>query len=203
ELGPQMKSVGEVMAIGRTFKESLGKALRSMEIGRWGLDLDLGKAPSLDDLKRQIVRPSPERVWQLAEAMRAGLSEAEAFQLTKIDPWFLRNLRQMIDEDEAVRIEGAKTGVALLDDGPALLRRKQLGMSDRRLMKLCNTSEETVCQARLKHGIRPVFKRVDPCAAEFEAQTPYLYSTYETPQEESVDGKAAGENAARPAREER
>ena len=108
-----MKSVGEVMAIGRTFKESLGKALRSMEIGRWGLDLD--KAPPLDELKRQIVRPSPERLWQLAEAMRAGLSEAEAFQLTKIDPWFLRNLRQMIDVDEAVRIDGAKRGAAALE----------------------------------------------------------------------------------------
>jgi len=196
ELGPQMKSVGEVMAIGRTFKESLGKALRSMEIGRWGLDLD--KAPPLDELKRQIVRPSPERLWQLAEAMRAGLSEAEAFQLTKIDPWFLRNLRQMIDEDEAVRIEGAKRGVALLDDGPALLRRKQLGMSDRRLMKLCNTSEEQVRQARLKHGIRPVFKRVDTCAAEFEAQTPYLYSTYEVGYEEKVAGGTTVENEGRP-----
>ncbi|HMF42241.1 MAG TPA: carbamoyl-phosphate synthase large subunit, partial [Polyangia bacterium] len=113
ELGPQMKSVGEVMAIGRTFKESLGKALRSLEIGRWGLDLDQqGNASSLDDLKRQIVRPSPDRLWQLAEAMRAGLSEAEAYQLTKIDPWFLRNLKQMIDEDEAVRIDGAKRGAA-------------------------------------------------------------------------------------------
>jgi carbamoyl-phosphate synthase large subunit len=196
ELGPQMKSVGEVMAIGRTFKESLGKALRSMEIGRWGLDLD--KAAPLDELKRQIVRPSPDRLWQLAEAMRAGLSETEAHQLTKIDPWFLRNLRQMIDEDEAVRIEGAKSGVALLDDGPALLKRKQLGMSDRRLMKLCNTSEETVRQARLKHGIRPVFKRVDTCAAEFEAQTPYLYSTYEVSYEEKVGGGATVETEGRP-----
>jgi carbamoyl-phosphate synthase large subunit len=196
ELGPQMKSVGEVMAIGRTFKESLGKALRSMEIGRWGLDLD--KVAPLEELKRQIVRPSPERLWQLAEAMRAGLSEAEAHQLTKIDPWFLRNLKQMIDEDEAVRIEGAKSGAALLDDGRALLRRKQLGMSDRRLMKLCNTSEEQVRQARLKHGVRPVFKRVDTCAAEFEAQTPYLYSTYEVSYEEKVGGGPTVENEGRP-----
>src|SRR5437868_12726653 len=127
ELGPQMKSVGEVMAIGRTFKESLGKALRSLEIGRWGLDLD--KVPPLDDLKRQIVRPSPDRLWQLAEALRAGLTEAEAFQLTKIDPWFLRNLKQMIDEDAAVRIDGAKRGAAVLEDAAAIARRKQLGMS--------------------------------------------------------------------------
>src|SRR5436190_2020338 len=168
-LGTRMQSVGEAMAIGRTFKESLGKALRSLEIGRWGLDLD--KVPPLDDLKRQIVRPSPDRLWQLAEALRAGLTEAEAFQLTKIDPWFLRNLKQMVDEDEATRVEGAAKGAALLDDKEGLARRKRLGMSDRRIMKLTGTSEEQVRQARLKHGIRPVFKRVDTCAAEFEAHT--------------------------------
>ncbi|HEY2900535.1 MAG TPA: carbamoyl-phosphate synthase large subunit [Polyangia bacterium] len=187
ELGPQMKSVGEVMAIGRTFKESFGKALRSLEIGRWGLDLD--RVPPLEDLKRAIVRPGPDRLWQLAEAMRAGLSNAEAFELTKIDPWFLAHLRQMLDEDEAARIDGAKLGERALDDGESLARRKRLGMSDRRLMKLYGVSEEAVRQARLKHGVRPVFKRVDTCAAEFEAHTPYMYSTYETPTEESVDGK--------------
>src|SRR5580698_3482474 len=198
ELGPQMKSVGEVMAIGRTFKESLGKALRSMEIGRWGLHLD--GAPSLEELKRLIVRPNPDRLWQLAEAMRGGLSEAEAHQLTKIDPWFLRNLKQMTDLDRDTELEGAAKGAALLDDGPALAHRKRMGMSDRRIMKLTGTSEEQVRQARLKHGIRPVFKRVDTCAAEFEAQTPYMYSTYEVPQEETVDGKkiVSVESEARP-----
>jgi carbamoyl-phosphate synthase large subunit len=192
ELGPQMKSVGEVMAIGRTFKESFGKALRSMEIGRWGFDLD--KVPSLEELKRHIVRPSPDRLWQLAEAMRAGLSEAEAHQLTKIDPWFLRHLRQMIDEDEGVRKEGARA----LENPESLARRKRLGMSDRRIMKLTGTSEEAVRQARLKFGIRPVFKRVDTCAAEFEAQTPYLYSTYETGFEESVGSGLEVEDEGRP-----
>jgi carbamoyl-phosphate synthase large subunit len=196
ELGPQMKSVGEVMAIGRTFKESLGKALRSMEIGRWGLDLD--NTPPLDDLRRSIVRPSPDRLWQLAEAMRAGMSEAEAFQLTKIDPWFLRNLRQMVDEDEALRIDGAARGAAVLEDAAALARRKRIGMSDRRIMKLTGTSEEQVRQARLKFGLRPVFKRVDTCAAEFEAQTPYLYSTYETGFEETVGGGEEIESEGRP-----
>ncbi len=196
ELGPQMKSVGEVMAIGRTFKESLGKALRSMEIGRWGLDLD--SPPPLDDLRRSIVRPSPDRLWQLAEAMRAGMSEAEAFQLTKIDPWFLRHLRQMVDEDEALRIDGAARGAAVLEDAAALARRKRMGMSDRRIMKLTGTSEEQVRQARLKFGIRPVFKRVDTCAAEFEAQTPYLYSTYETGFEEHVGGGEEVESEGRP-----
>jgi carbamoyl-phosphate synthase large subunit len=196
ELGPQMKSVGEVMAIGRTFKESLGKAIRSLEIGRWGFDLD--KVPDLDELKRQIVRPGPDRLWQLAEAIRRGLSNQEAFQLTKIDPWFLTQLREMVDEDERTRIEGAARGAALLDDAAGLERRKRLGMSDRRLMKLCGVSEEDVRQARIRHGVRPVFKRVDTCAAEFEAQTPYLYSTYETAQEETADGKSIVENEARP-----
>src|SRR5450432_1549331 len=196
ELGPQMKSVGEVMAIGRTFKESLGKALRSLEIGRWGLHLD--GAPPLDELKRLIVRPNPDRLWQLAEAMRVGLTEAEAHQLTKIDPWFLRHLKQMTDEDRDTEIEGAAKGAALLEDAAGLLRRKRIGMSDRRIMKLTGTSEEQVRQARLKFGIRPVFKRVDTCAAEFEAQTPYLYSTYESGFEEQVGGIETVENEVRP-----
>jgi carbamoyl-phosphate synthase large subunit len=196
ELGPQMKSVGEVMAIGRTFKESLGKALRSMEIGRWGLNLD--NAPPLEELKRMIVRPNPDRLWQLAEALRMGLSEEEAHRLTRIDPWFLRHLKQMTDEDRATEIEGAAKGAALLDDAAGLARRKRLGMSDRRIMKLTGTSEEQVRQARLKFGIRPVFKRVDTCAAEFEAQTPYLYSTYESGFEEQVGGIETVENEVRP-----
>ena len=198
ELGPQMKSVGEVMAIGRTFKESLGKAMRSLEIGRWGFDLD--PVPDLAELKRRIVRPGPERLWQLAEAMRAGLTNEEAFELTKIDPWFLAQVRTLVDEDEATRDAGVELGAKLLDDAAGLARRKRLGMSDRRLMKVTGTSEEQVRQARLKHGIRPVFKRVDTCAAEFEAQTPYMYSTYEVPQEETVDGKpvVSVESEARP-----
>jgi carbamoyl-phosphate synthase large subunit len=187
ELGPQMKSVGEVMAIGRTFKESLGKAIRSLEIGRWGFDLD--NVPDLVELKRLIVRPGPDRLWQLAEAMRAGLSNEEAHEITKIDPWFLGQLRTLVDEDEATRDAGVELGAKLLDDAEGLARRKRLGMSDRRLMQVTGTSEDEVRQARLKHGIRPVFKRVDTCAAEFEAQTPYMYSTYEVPQEETVDGK--------------
>jgi carbamoyl-phosphate synthase large subunit len=198
ELGPQMKSVGEVMAIGRTFKESLGKAMRSLEIGRWGFDYD--QIGDLSELKRQIVRPGPERLWQLAEAMRAGLTNEEAFELTKIDPWFLAQVRALVDEDEAARDAGVELGAKLLDDAGTLARRKRLGMSDRRLMKVTGTSEEQVRQARLRHGIRPVFKRVDTCAAEFEAQTPYMYSTYEVPQEETVDGKPviSVENEARP-----
>jgi carbamoyl-phosphate synthase large subunit len=199
ELGPQMKSVGEVMAIGRTFKESFGKALRSMEIGRAGFDLE--NPPPLDELRRRVVRPGPDRLWHLAEAMRAGLSEAEAHQLTKIDPWFLRNLRQMIDADEETRLaasQGRAAAAKILDDAAGLTRLKQLGISDRRLMKLCGVSEEDVRQARIKHGVRPVFKRVDTCAAEFEAQTPYLYSTYETSFEETIGDGGKVENEGRP-----
>ena len=196
ELGPQMKSVGEVMAIGRTFKESFGKALRAMEIGRAGFDLE--NPPPLEELRRLIVRPGPDRLWQLAEALRAGLSEAEAFQLTKIDPWFLRHLGQMVAADEGARIAGAAKGAALLDDAAGLLRLKQHGISDRRLMKLAGVSEEEVRQARIRHGVRPVFKRVDTCAAEFEAQTPYLYSTYENSFEEHVGDAPSVENEGRP-----
>jgi carbamoyl-phosphate synthase large subunit len=192
-----MKSVGEVMAIGRTFKESFSKALRSMEIGRSGL-LEYERSFGLDELKQLIVRPGPDRLWQLAEAMRVGLSNEDAHALTKIDPWFLRHLRELIDEDEAAR----KQGRAALEDKGALERRKRLGFSDRRLMKLAGVSEEEVRQARHRHGVRPVFKRVDTCGAEFEAQTPYLYSTYEVPVEEHVGTPAAAppkvENEVRP-----
>ncbi len=193
ELGPQMKSVGEVMAIGRTFKESLGKALRSLETGRWGL-CDLERPPGLDELKSAIVRPGPDRLWQLAEAMRLGLTDAEAFNLTKIDPWFLRHLREIIDEDEAARLDGPSG----LTDPVRLEKRKRMGFSDRRLMKLAGASEDQVRQARVKFGIRPVFKRVDTCAAEFEAQTPYMYSTYERPVEEHVGEPAIVETEVNP-----
>ncbi len=173
-LGPQMKSVGEVMAIGRTFKESLGKALRSLETGRWGLDLE--RVPSLDELKRAIAVAGPDRLWQLAEALRLGLSQEEAFKLTSIDPWFLTQLGQLVDEDESVR----RAGAAVLEDRAALERAKRLGMSDRRIMKLAGVKEEDVRRARHRFGLRPVYKRVDTCAAEFDAGTPYLYSTYES-----------------------
>jgi carbamoyl-phosphate synthase large subunit len=183
-----MKSVGEVMAIGRTFRESFGKALRSLEIGRWGLDLD--RVPPLDELKRLIHEPGPDRLWQLAEALRLGQSLDEAFALTAIDPWFLEHLQALVQEDEAAAKDGAK----LLDDPVSLLRRKRMGMSDRRLMKLAGVKEEDVRQARLRHSIRPVLKRVDTCAAEFEAHTPYLYSSYET----GNDAQPDAESEARP-----
>ncbi|MDX2024257.1 MAG: carbamoyl-phosphate synthase large subunit [Deltaproteobacteria bacterium] len=177
-LGPQMKSVGEVMAMGRTFKESLGKALRSLEIGRWGFDYskDNEPMPSLEELKRSISTPGPDRLWLLAEALRLGLSVDEAHQLTAIDPWFLTEMTEIVAAEESVRGKGAK----FLDDRAALQSAKEVGLADRRLAKLTNTSEEDVRQARHRHNVLPVFKRVDTCAAEFEAHTPYLYSSYET-----------------------
>src|SRR5688500_11308528 len=179
-LGPQMKSVGEVMAIGRTFRESLGKAMRSLEIGRWGFDLADSAAvrerpPSLEELKRAISMPGPDRLWQLGEALRMALSLEEAHNLTAIGPWFLTHVQRIVAEDGSVK----RQGKAILDDPVALGRAKRMGLADRRIMKLCDVKEEEVRKARHRHGIRPVYKRVDTCAAEFEARTPYLYSTYE------------------------
>jgi carbamoyl-phosphate synthase large subunit len=163
-LTTQMKSVGEAMSIGRTFKEALGKAIRSLETARWGFD---GKVPrDLAELKRRMAVPNPDRLFQLGEAFRLGASVDEIFQITKIDPWFLENLREMVAAEEQVRER----------DLPGL---KRIGMSDRRIAALTGKNEEEVRQARASAGIRPVFKRVDTCAAEFEAKTPYLYSTYE------------------------
>jgi len=195
-LGPQMKSVGEVMAIGRTFKESLGKALRSLEIGRWGFDFpkENDGTYTLDELKRSITITGPDRLWQVGEAIRLGLTVAEGHQLTAIDPWFLTQITEIIAEEESVRAQGA----GLLNNAAALLRAKQLGLADRRLSSLTKTSEEDVRQARIRHNVLPTYKRVDTCAAEFEAHTPYLYSTYETGAMVADDIGTAPENEAQP-----
>jgi carbamoyl-phosphate synthase large subunit len=193
-LGPQMKSVGEVMAIGRTFKESFGKALRSLEIGRWGFDLDTEKL-SLDELKRLIQAPGPDRLWQLAEAIRAGLSLDEAFALTAIDPWFLEQMQQMIDEDEAARKDGPNG----LKDPVALERRKRLGMSTAASRSWPAVARRTCARPACATASAPCYKRVDTCAAEFEARTPYLYSTYETG---TVEERAPENEAPRHRQEE-
>jgi carbamoyl-phosphate synthase large subunit len=175
-LTTQMKSVGEAMAMGRTFKEALGKAVRSLETGHWGLDwkgdIDGDGEARLGELKRRMATPGPERLFELGEALRLGLTAAEAHTITKIDPWFLANLEEVVHEEEAVRTGG-------LGDAAALARRKALGMSDRRLAQLAGSTEKAVADARAKAGITPVFKRVDTCAAEFAANTPYMYSSYE------------------------
>jgi carbamoyl-phosphate synthase large subunit len=187
-LTTQMKSVGEVMAIGRTFKESLQKAMRGLEIGSYGFESRLFKGPDderralapaeLDLLKEKLRVPNWERLWYLADAMRAGFSLEKIHQLTHIDPWFLHNIWQILQMEENLK------ELAPATDNPAtaqiLLEAKRMGFSDRRLASLWGTNEDRVRALRHENRIRPVFKRVDTCGAEFEAYTPYLYSCYET-----------------------
>jgi carbamoyl-phosphate synthase large subunit len=173
-LTTQMKSVGEAMAIGRTFKESLQKAVRSLEIDHAGLEppeLPEG-SEGLESLWPLIETPRPGRIWALAEALRRGASIDEIHRRSWLDPWFLRNLA------EIVRLEEDLAGAG--DDRAAWLRiAKQAGFSDKRLADLWGVAEADVRGLRHERGVRPVYKRVDTCAAEFEAHTPYLYSTYE------------------------
>jgi carbamoyl-phosphate synthase large subunit len=176
-LTTQMKSVGEVMAIGRTFQESLQKALRGLETGKNGLSpskLDSSTAEGLATLKRELKEPGPDRVFYVADAFRAGLSQADVFALTHIDPWFL------VQIEDLVRIEGEikASGLAALDRG-RLWRLKRKGFSDSRLAELVGTDENAVRALRRAFNVRPVYKRVDSCAAEFATTTAYMYSTYE------------------------
>ena len=175
ELTTQMKSVGEVMAIGRTFKESFQKAVRSLEIGYNGFE-----SPELPDgeagtqaLWADIDTPRPGRPWAIVEAFRRGASVEEIFERTKIDRWFLRNL------EEIASAEARLVGASAAERERWLRPAKQMGFSDGRIATLWKTSEDEVRALRHRLGIRPVYKRVDTCAAEFEAHTPYLYSTYE------------------------
>ena len=169
-LTTQMKSVGEVMAIGRTFKESLQKAVRSLEQDRWGVTLD---RPADTEELRQLIRiPNPDRLFAIGDAYRAGLTTDEIHELSRIDPWFLENIREIVEFEPEI------TRDALTD--PATLRRaKQLGFADRRIAGLTGRTELQIRALRAGHGITATFKTVDTCAAEFEAHTPYLYSTYE------------------------
>jgi carbamoyl-phosphate synthase large subunit len=169
-LTTQMKSVGEVMSIGRTFKESLQKAIRSLEQDRWGLTLD--RPVELDELRQLIRVPNPDRLFAIGDAYRAGMTTTDIHGLSKIDPWFLDNIREIIAFEPEITRDALTT--------PAVLRRaKQLGFADRRIATLTGSSELDVRALRGRHGIRVTFKTVDTCAAEFVAHTPYLYSTYE------------------------
>ena len=176
-LTTQMKSVGEVMAIGRTFQESFQKALRGLEIGSDGLDeMDLGmRGDALSDLLSARLRvPGAGRVWYMAEAFRSGMTLKEVHQLTRIDPWFLAEF------EDLVRTESAMGGLSLEDVEPARLHGwKRQGFSDRRLARLLGTTEGAVRECRARNGIHPVYKRVDSCAAEFDTSTAYLYSSYD------------------------
>ena len=187
-LGPQMKSVGEVMAIGRTFKESLQKAIRSLEIDSYGFD-DKGRGPRAVDraaLEARLRVPSARRLWHVAEAYREGFTTAQLYELTKIDPWFLDNIKHIIDAEGAIR-GAVQSGRTL---APELIRRaKEMGFSDLRLAQLTDRSEADIRDARGAAGIRPVYKMVDTCGAEFPAFTPYLYSTYEDDDEVGVTAR--------------
>jgi carbamoyl-phosphate synthase large subunit len=178
-LTTQMKSVGEVMAIGRTFKEALQKAINSLEIGKTGFDEifdrnDLEKPEIIDEIISYLKRPTDKRMWYLGEAFRSGMSVDEIYNYSYIDKWFLNNIKQIIDTEGEIKNKNIDNLTA--ED---LKRYKELGFSDKRLAKLLSVDEDTIAKKRKTFGITPVYKRVDTCAAEFESFTPYLYSTYE------------------------
>ncbi len=175
-LTTQMKSVGEAMAIGRTFQESFQKALRSMEIGLDGLEerTDLSEKDANSHLKHQLKMPRPERILYLADAFRAGFTVQDVFDLTAVDPWFLAQIQELVEVEAEVRERGK---AALERD--YLFRLKRRGFSDSRIAKLLGIQETEVRRSRHEQDVRPVYKRVDSCAAEFASATAYMYSTYE------------------------
>jgi carbamoyl-phosphate synthase large subunit len=180
-----MKSVGEAMSIGRTIHESMQKALASMESGLTGFDeVEIPGAPDKAAVVKAISQQTPDRLRTIAQAMRHGLSNDEIFAVTKFDPWFLDRIREIIDAEEEVRANG------LPGDEAGLRALKMLGFTDARLANLTGKTETEVRKARHALGVTAVFKRIDTCAAEFEAQTPYMYSTYETPMMGEVECEA-------------
>ncbi len=175
-LTTQMKSVGEVMAIGRTFQESLQKALRGLETGKYGLceQVGLEDPEAIRTIRREIRQPGPERLWYLGDAFRAGMTLEEVFDITRIDRWFLIQIEELVRLEAEVRARGLE---ALDAARMRFLKRK--GFADRRLALLTGADEHEIRQRRWMQGVRPVFKRVDTCAAEFATSTAYMYSTYE------------------------
>jgi carbamoyl-phosphate synthase large subunit len=176
-LTTQMKSVGEVMAIGRTFQESMQKALRGLETGKNGfspMELDWSTESGMITLKRELREPGPERILYIGDGFRAGLSLGEIFNLTHVDPWFLAQIEDLISTEKDVAEQGL-----MAIDAPRMLALKRKGFSDSRLAELLDTDENAMRHLRRAFNVRPVYKRVDSCAAEFATTTAYLYSTYE------------------------
>ncbi|MCK9468962.1 MAG: carbamoyl-phosphate synthase large subunit [Porticoccaceae bacterium] len=176
KLTTQMKSVGEVMAIGRTFQESLQKALRGLEVGASGFDpkVDPGSDEGIAEIRSEIAEAGSDRIWYLADAFRAGMSLDEVQRITSIDPWFLVQIEDLVREEQAL------VGLTLAEiDRDRLYALKRKGFADKRLAALLNISEAEVRDRRQSDGIRPVYKRVDTCAGEFATATAYMYSTYE------------------------
>ena len=172
-LTTSMKSVGEAMSIGRCFAESLQKALRSMETDLTGLNEIEFDDTSEDGIIAVLARPAPDRLLAIAQAMRHGLSDQDIFDITKYDPWYLAQIRDIVEAEAVIRDRG------LPMDRIGFLRLKKLGFSDARLAELAGTDEKTVRRLRHEHGVFPVYKRIDTCAAEFASQTSYMYSCYE------------------------
>jgi len=185
-LTTQMKSVGEVMAIGRTFQESMHKALRGLEVGVCGLDpkVDPANSEARTEVVRELTVPGAERIWFVADAFRIGMSRDEVFALTKIDPWFLVQIEDLVSEEEQVK----SLGLADLDQ-TLMFRLKRKGFSDARLAELLAVTEKSLRSHRQKLKIHPVYKRVDTCAAEFATDTAYMYSTYEEECEANPSGR--------------
>ncbi|HEY7308277.1 MAG TPA: carbamoyl-phosphate synthase large subunit [Gemmataceae bacterium] len=196
-LTTQMKSVGETMAIGRTFKESLQKALRGLETGSFGLGNYRGdlwgtpRQPSVEDIIARLATPTAERIWYIRYAFKAGLTLEDIHQQTKIDPWFLFNIQELVEMEE--RLRGAAdllhTGSRDEQLREMVLEAKQHGFSDKQLAFLWHSSEREVRRLRKELGVLPSYKLVDTCAAEFEAYTPYYYSTYEAPIHYETSGR--------------
>ena len=189
-LTTQMKSVGETMAIGRTFKESFQKALRGLEVGSFGFgcdskDLwDTEKQPSYDEIRAKLSTPNADRVWYLRYALKHGMSQEEIFSLTHIDPWFLDQLSEIVETENELR---AIPGLQQVDRA-TMKRAKQMGFSDKQLATIWGSSDIEVRAVRKQLGVITTFKSVDTCAAEFEAYTPYYYSTYEDEDEVPAKG---------------
>ncbi len=188
-LTTSMKSVGEAMAIGRTFQESLQKALRSLETGLTGLDEiaipGLGAGDDKNAIRAALGTPSPDGILKVAQAMRLGTGDDDIHTACRIDPWFLAQIRDIIETEEQIRSRGLPTTAS------ALRRLKAMGFSDARLGRLVGLTADQVAAQRRSLGVRPVFKRIDTCAAEFASPTAYMYSTYETP----FAGRSADEAA--------
>ncbi len=171
-LTTQMKSVGEAMSIGRTFKESLQKAMRSLEIDSYGFE-KVSDDP--EEVREELRVPSPRRLWYIADAFRLGMDLDEIYSISHVDPWFLRNIKQIVDFESDIAKDGFNR--------ETILQAKRHGFSDIEIAKILSTEEGEVRDFRLREGIKPAFKMVDTCAAEFEAYTPYLYSTFESESE--------------------
>ena len=180
-----MKSVGEVMAIGRSFHESLQKALASMETGLSGLDdIEIEGAPAKAAITKALALQTPDRIRVIAQAMRHGLSDDDIHGVTSFDPWFLARIREIVDAEAEIKANG----LPVTENG--LRHYKTMGFSDARLAQLSARDEDQVRRARQNLGVTAVFKRIDTCAAEFEAQTPYMYSTYEEPMMGEVEDES-------------